>query len=243
MGKRARRGQQTLRNKRLRLLVGCVAGAVLCMAIWAVYSLFVASDAKALRRAGIDFEECRRKNDVLTLCFAGDATGILSCRQALNVVRAETWPETVIWRTETSGEVFAEGRLDHASVQKRSNQVRIETLSEDLTLLKIRYELERCGLAAQVSFCPTVGAEGKTLRVRLDTSLDRLASAAVVFLPVLHEVNVEGGGIVRCDVEFYENDVLFACVSYDFLYGDVLRSSALQDILPDSLAANDSFLR
>ncbi len=179
-----------------------------------------------LTGAGVSVEKCKLKKGVLTLTFEGDALGILSCRDALNALRAKKSPDTVEWILQKDGTELLTGRVEQVGYLPESNSPRVETLDNDLTLLKLKYELAQSGLTADVATEPTVGLSGKTVTVTVKTDRGSLAMASTPIPAAVEAVNAEGGGIVRCDVLFTEEGGVFAAASYDFAYGDTLLSSA-----------------
>lgn len=229
MGKHSaprRRKRSFWRKNRLAIL-GISMATVLVVA--AVFTVIALSNPyrSVLNDAGVSVEKCKLKKDVLTLTFEGDALGILSCRDALNALRAnEKTPDTVEWVLAKDEEEILTGRVESVGYLPLPSSPRVETLDEDLTLLKLKYELAQNGLTAEVKAEPTVGLTGKTVTVTVQTDRESLAKASTPVPAAVEAVNEEGGGIVRCDVLFTEEGGLFAAASYDFAYGDTLLSSA-----------------
>ena len=155
--------------------------------------------------------------------------GILSCRDALNALRAKKAPQTVEWILVKNGETLLTGTVNQVDTRSGATTSRVETLNEDLTLLKLKYELAKNGCSADLRAQPTVGLTGKTVNVTVNVPREDLASVRMLIPAVVEEVNAQGGGIVRCDVLFSEPAGIFAAASYDFVYGDTLLSSALQE--------------
>ena len=179
-----------------------------------------------LHRAGVSVEECQWKKDILTLTFQGDSLGILSCRDALNALRAEKAPETVHWILLQQEQEILTGTIEDVGRMPEPSSPRVETLNEDLTLLKLKYELAKNGISAEIQAEPTVGLTGKTITVTVTTTPEALSKTATPIPAAVKSVNEEGGGIVRCDVLFAQEGGIFAVASYDFAYGDTLFSSA-----------------
>lgn len=179
-----------------------------------------------LKRADIPMEECQWKKGVLTLTFQGDSLGILSCRDALNVLRAEKAPETVHWILLQQEQEILTGTVENIGTMPEPSTPRVETLNEDLTLLKLKYELAKNGISAEIQTEPTVGLTGKTVTVTVTTTPEALLKTATPIPAAVKSVNEEGGGIVRCDVLFAQEGGIFAAASYDLAYGDTLFSSA-----------------
>ncbi len=180
-----------------------------------------------LRDAGVEFTEFHRKKGEISLTFEGDSLGILSCRRALNALRAaERDFDTLHWTLEKEGEPILEGTLENAMYLPPDDNQRVETLDENLTLLKLKYELTQNGLSAEVKADETVGLKGKTVTVTITAPAEDLVKAATALPAALDAVNAQGGGIVRCDVLFTREGGLYAAASYDLAYGDSLFSSA-----------------
>lgn len=179
-----------------------------------------------LKDAGVDVEECKYKKGVLSLTLEGDSLGILSCRTALNALRAENPPERVAWTLVKDGTVLLRGTVDHVGSKRANESPRVETLSEEMTLLKLTFELAQNGISAQGECSPTLGLSGKTITLTVPSNPESLTKISTCVPAVLEAVNREGGGIVRCDVLFSETDGIFAAASYDLVYGDTLYSSA-----------------
>ncbi len=209
------------------LLIGGIALILTAVLVTGI-AFFLNPYQRTLTRANVEVESCKIKKDVLYLTFEGDAEGILSCRKALSALRAETPPEQVEWTLTEGDDRILSGTIKQVGYIPPSSSPRVETLSETLTLLKLKYELARSGISGTITAHPTVGAEGKTIRISIETPRDNLEKSAAPIPTVLATVNREGGGIVRCDVLFLENGNLFAAASYDLLYGDTLLSSLLQ---------------
>lgn len=179
-----------------------------------------------LRKADVDVEKVQVKQDVVTLTFEGDSVGILSCRSALNALRAKNPPKTVNYRLVKDGEPILSGTVSHVGVKQPNASPRVETLDREMTLLKLKYELAQSGISAETEAYQTVGISGKTIRVTVQTTPQALQSVVTSLPAALESVNEQGGGIVRCDVLFTEAEGVFAAVSYDLVYGDTLYSSA-----------------
>ena len=158
--------------------------------------------------------------------FEGDSVGILSCRSALNALRAKNPPKTVNYRLVKDGEPILSGTVSHVGAKQPNTSPRVETLDREMTLLKLKYELAQSGISAETEAYQTVGISGKTIRVTVKTSPEALQSVVTSLPAALESVNEQGGGIVRCDVLFTEAEGVFAAVSYDLVYGDTLYSSA-----------------
>lgn len=227
-------GRQAARRRRkfafLRKNFLSVAGIVLILTVIAalLFALLPLLNPyrSLLKDAGVDAEECHYKKGVLSLTLQGDSLGILSCRTALNALRAENPPDTVAWTLVKDGETILTGTVDHVASKKTTESPRVETLSEEMTLLKLTYELAQNGISAQGECSPTVGLSGKTVTLTVPTNLESLTKISTCVPAVLEAVNREGGGIVRCDVLFAEDNGIFAAASYDLVYGDTLYSSA-----------------
>ena len=183
-----------------------------------------------LKEGGVPVEKVQKKGDLLTMTFEGDVEGILACRKALNLLRAEgKIPERVQWILTEEETELLRGTLEQADYIPAAESPRLETLSADLTLLKLKVELEENGLSVQVRAEETVGLSGKTVTVTAETTKDALSAAATAIPAVLQAINEEGGGIVRCDVIFQEYGQTFAAASYDLTYGDTLFSAAFSE--------------
>ena len=209
--------------------IAIMGSAVLLLIIALITTIVLALTnpyKKALKKADIEPQDVQWKKGILTLTFQGDATGILSCRDALNVLRAKKTPETVRWILLQGEEEILTGTVESVGDQKPPSSPRVETLNKDLTLLKLKYELTKTGISAEVRAEPTVGLDGKTVTVTLPATEEPLQKTADHVLSAIASVNQEGGGIVRCDVVFKKQGNVFAAASYDFAYGDTLFSSA-----------------
>ncbi len=214
-------------------LLTIALGAVVLLLIAGMILLLVSCSnpyRTLLRQGGVEVEKCRLKQNVLTLTFEGDAVGILSCRDALNLIRTrEKTPDRVDWILVREGETVLTGSLSSVGDLPENESPRVETLDGEMTLLKLKYELARSGLTASAKGENTVGISGKTVTVTIPVSDRQSLSAAETVVPAaVKAVNEEGGGIVRCNVLFTENEGVFAAASYDFVYGDVLYSSAFE---------------
>lgn len=184
---------------------------------------------KILNRASVETAECRLRKNTLSLTFEGDAEGILSCRKALNALRAEKAPHTVEWRLMQNGEEILSGKIEDVAYIPPASSPRVETLGEDITVLKLKYELEQSGLSVEISADPSSARNGKALTVVVHASKDSLERSAAPVPAAIEAVNLEGGGITRCDVLFRDNGTLFAAASYDLLYRDTLFSAQFHE--------------
>lgn len=228
MGRRGRRKASFWRKNCLSLIGAGIAAVLVCALIFTVISL--ANPYRGiLKEAGVSVEQCKLKKGVLTLTFEGDSLGILSCRDALNALRAEKTPETVEWRLVKEEEEILFGTVENVGVLSAPSSPRVETLNEELTVLKLKYELAQNGISTEIQTEPTFGLTGKTVTVTVKTSRELLAKVSTPIPAAVEAVNQEGGGIVRCDVLFAEDQGIFAAVSYDFAYGDTLFSSAFYE--------------
>lgn len=228
MGRRARRRRNFIRKYALTILAAVVLTALAAGMIALIFA-FSNPYGRALRKAGVKTEDLQWKKGVLTLTFEGDALGILSCRDALSALRAEKCPETVEWILTKDGETIHSGTVEQAGTVTVPSTSRVETLNEDLTILKLKYALAQNGMTAEVSAEPTVGLEGKTLTVTLPAEPEEIKELSAILPVAVESVNAEGGGIVRCDVLFTASGGAFAAASYDFVYGDTLFSSAFYE--------------
>ncbi len=180
-----------------------------------------------LKEAGVEFTEFHRKKGEISLTFEGDSLGILACRKALNALRTSKYPfDTLLWTLEKEGEILLTGQVENADSRLSSEEQRVETLNESLTVLKLTYELSQNGFSAEVKSEETEGLEGKTVTVTISATPNDLPKAATALPAALEAVNAQGGGIVRCDVLFLQDGGLFAAASYDLVYDDSLFSSA-----------------
>ena len=228
MGRRARRRRNFIRKYALTFAFGVVL-TVLTAGIIALIFAFSNPYGRALRKAGVKPEDLQWKKGVLTLTFEGDALGILSCRDALSALRAEQCPETVEWILTKDGENIHSGTVQQAGTVTAPSTSRVETLNEDLTVLKLKYALAQNGMTAEISAEPTVGLKGKTLTVTLPADPQEITVLSAAVPAAVESVNAEGGGIVRCDLLFTASGGAFAAASYDFVYGDTLFSSAFRE--------------
>lgn len=228
MGRRARRRRKFFRKYALTILTSVIL-TVLLAGIVAVIVSFSNPYARTLRKAGVKTEDFQWKKGVLTLTFEGDSLGILSCRDALNALRAEKCPETVEWILVKEDVEILSGTVQQAGIVTSPTSPRVETLSEDLTVLKLKYALAQNGISAEISAEPTVGLEGKTLTVTLPAEPEEIKELSAILPMAVESVNAEGGGIVRCDVLFTASGGAFAAASYDFVYGDTLFSTAFYE--------------
>ncbi len=228
MGRRARRRRNLFRKYALTFAAGVILAA-LTAGIVVLIVVFSNPYGRTLRKAGVKTEDLQWKKGVLTLTFEGDALGILSCRDALNALRAEQCPETVEWILTKDGETIHLGTVEQAGTVTAPSTSRVETLSEDLTVLKLKYALAQNGMTAEISAEPTVGLEGKTLTVTLPAEPEKIKELSAILSVAVESVNAEGGGIVRCDVLFTASGGAFAAASYDFVYGDTLFSTAFYE--------------
>ncbi len=221
-----RRGRKVSFWKKNRLAL--IGSGILLLLIAIVISIVSLSNPyrNILNRAGISTEECKWKKGVLTLTFQGDSLGILSCRDALNTLRAEKAPKTIHWVLLQQEQEILTGTLEDVGNLPEPSSPRLETLNEDLTLLKLKYELAKNGISAEIQAEPTVGLTGKTITITVTTTPEALTQTATPIPAAVKSVNEEGGGIVRCDVLFAQEGGIFAAASYDFAYGDTLFSSA-----------------
>ena len=230
MGKHSSRKRSFFR--RLRPIWYAVFAAVLLLA--AALGIFFAQDSpcrRVLDRAGISYRSCKERNGVVFLAFDGDASGILTFRQALSALRSECAPGTVEWSLWEGEQQVRGGRLEHASSVVAPESSRVETLDAALTELKLKYELEQSGLSAEVKTASLTNPKGKAVRIVVETGPESLSGSLLSVSGAVSAVNGEGGGILRCDVLFQQNGILFAAASYDFIYGDILTSSLLSDAM------------
>lgn len=225
MGRRGRRRVSFWKKNRIALIGGGILIGLICALVLGILS-FANPYRGILRRGGVPLEGCQWKKGVLTLTFEGDAIGILSCRDALNLLRAEKTPEKVEWILIKNQEQILTGTVEQPGILPEPSSPRVETLSEDLTLVKLKYELTKNGISAEVEAESTVGLTGKTITVTVPADLDSFKQIAPFIPAAVDTVNAEGGGIVRCDVLFVQQGGVFAAASYDFAYGDTLLSSA-----------------
>ncbi len=224
MGKRGRKASFWKKNC-LTLIGGGILLLLITAAVVTIGSL-INPYRSILNQAGVPVEGCKRSKKELTLTFEGDALGILSCRDALNALRAEKAPDTVHWILLQQEQEILTGTVEAVGDLQNSSSPRVETLNEDLTLLKLKYELAKNGITANVQAEPTVGLTGKTVTVTVTTAPEGLTQAATAIPAAVESVNEEGGGIVRYDVIFAQEEGVFAAASYDLAYGDTLFSSA-----------------
>lgn len=223
MGRRGRK--KSFWKKNCLSLIG--GGILLLLIATIIFILSLLNPYRSiLHRAGVEVEECQWKKGVLTLTFQGDSLGILSCRDALNTLRAKKAPETVHWILLQQEQEILTGTIEDVGNLPEPSSPRLETLNEDLTLLKLKYELAKNGISAEIQAEPTVGLTGKTVTVTVTTTPEALSQTATPIPAAVKSVNEEGGGIVRCDVLFAQEGGIFAAASYDFAYGDTLFSSA-----------------
>lgn len=225
MGRRGRRRVSFWRKNGIALIGGGILIVLVAALVFGILSLSNPY-RRILRSAGVEMEQCKWKKGVLTLTFQGDALGILSCRDALNALRKEKTPDRVEWILVKGEEEILSGTVEQPGLLPEPSSPRVETLSEDLTLVKLKYELTKNGVAAQVQSEPTVGLTGKTVTVTVSSDWNSFQTVAPSIPAAVEAVNSEGGGIVRCDVLFAEEEGVFAAASYDFAYGDILLSSA-----------------
>ncbi len=228
----ARRGRKKASFFKKHLLSLLLAGAVLLLAVCILLSVlpFLNPYKATLREAGVEVEEFHRKKGEISLTLEGDSLGILSCRRALNALRASEHDfDTVLWRLVKDGEEIQRGTVEHADTPVPTAGQRVETLAEDLTLLKLKYQLAQNGLSAEITAEETVGLTGKTVTVTVSAPRETLTKAATTVPAAIEAVNGQGGGIVRCDVLFTQEGGLYAAASYDFVYGDSLFSSAFRE--------------
>ena len=227
----ARRRKGSFFRKHSLTILG---GAVALLLLAGVVLLLVSCSnpyGTLLRQGGVDVEKCRYKDGVLTLTFQGDALGIVACRDALNLIRGEAeTPDRVDWILVRDGTEILTGSVISPGNLPEAESPRVETLDDDLTLLKLKYHLAQSGLSAEAKRETSVGISGKTVTLTVPLEDPELLSAAETVIPAaVNAVNDEGGGIVRCTVLFSEEGGVFAAASYDFAYGDALYSSAFSE--------------
>ena len=226
----ARRRRKGAFFRRNRLTIIAVGIALLILALVVGWVVSLSNPYRSiLRKADVDVEKVQVKKDVVTLTFEGDSVGILSCRSALNALRAKKAPQTVHYILVKDGETILSGTVDRVGIKQTNSSPRVETLDWEMTLLKLKYELAQSGISAETEAYQTVGISGKTVRVTVKTSPDGLRSVITALPAALESVNGQGGGIVRCDVLFTQAEGVFAAASYDLVYGDTLYSSAFYE--------------
>ena len=179
-----------------------------------------------LQEAKVPFLDCDTKGDTLSVTLSGDEEGVLICRRTLNLLRAsENPPENLHWIFTENDTVLSEGTVEHLTYLPTPTSPRVETLEEDLTVLKLKYELEQSGLSAAVAADSDEGLDGKAISVTVETSQDKVKNVLVTLSAAVNAVNEEGGGIGRYNVLFTQDGALFAAASLDLTYGDTLYSS------------------
>ena len=109
--RRRRRGAFFRRN---RLTIIAVGIALLILALVVGWVVSLSNPYRSiLRKADVDVEKVQVKKDVVTLTFEGDSVGILSCRSALNALRAKKAPQTVKNLTRVAPYARFRGILTH----------------------------------------------------------------------------------------------------------------------------------
>ena len=125
----------------LPAMLAVVAGIAVLVA--AIVFFFQNPYASLLEEADVSFAECEGDEELLKISFEGDAEGILECRKALNALReGENPPKTVEWTLLQGETVLTQGRVEHLGFLPAPETPRVETMEEDLTLLKLQYELK-----------------------------------------------------------------------------------------------------
>ncbi|MBP3300929.1 MAG: hypothetical protein J6M34_05435 [Clostridia bacterium] len=212
----------------LPALLAVVAG--IAVLVSAIVFFFQNPYESLLEDAGVAFAECEGDEEVLKISFNGDAEGILQCRKALNALReGENPPETVEWTLLQGEEILTQGTVEHVGFLPAPESPRVETMEEDLTVLKLKYELEQSGLSVKIQGARTQNPDGKALTVTVNGKEEDAKNALSILPAALRAMNGEGGGIVRVTVLFYDYGTLFAAADYDLAYGDVLLSSKLAE--------------
>lgn len=212
----------------LPAILAVVAGIAVLVA--AIVFFFQNPYASLLEEADVSFTECEGDEELLKISFEGDAEGILECRKALNALRkGENPPKTVEWTLLQGETVLTQGRVEHLGFLPAPETPRVETMEEDLTLLKLKYELEQSGLSVSLRGARSENPSGKVLAVTVSGKEEDAKNALSILPAALQAMNEEGGGIVRVSVLFYDYGTLFAAADYDLAYGDVLLSSKLAE--------------
>lgn len=205
-----------------------LGGAVLLLAAGiTVTCILLTNDPykKVLKNVGIEPAQYDKTKQTVSVTFDKDAQGVLLCREALNAWRAaEKHPKTVEW-TITGGKQPVKGTIENLDYIPEPQSPRVETLGEEITRVKLIGVFMESGISATVEFLPTLGAEGKTVSIQMESTADDVQEDLPPVLTALRAVNEEGGGIIRCNVTFTENDTVIAVASYDLLYGDEILSS------------------
>ena len=119
------------------------------------------------------------------------------------------------------------GTVENLDFRPEPQSPRVETLGEAITKVKLVGALTESNVSAEIEFLPTLGADGKTVSIRVESMEEDVKADLAPVLTAIRAVNEEGGGIVRYNVEFYQKESFIACASYDLLYGDEIISSLL----------------
>lgn len=204
-----------------------LSGILLIAAVAAALLIFTHDPyGELLREAGIPFVKCETDGTTLRITLEGDSHGILACRKVLNTLRAAgNPPETLEWTLTLGSAPLLTGRTERLSFVPPPTSPRVETLEEDMTVLKLKYELEQSGLNIAISPQATLGINGKTISITVECPKDSAKPALQTVAAAIAAVNEEGGGVVRYNLHFTDYGELFAAASYDLYYGDTLFSS------------------
>jgi len=221
------RGTNPLKALRIPALI--LAGLLILAVAIALPIYLFGTDPyeQLLTDGGIEPVECRTEDGTLYLTFAGDVEGILSCRNAVTLLRnSDVTPKKICWTLTEGEKILRTGTVENPDHVPAPETPRVETLNEEQTEIKLYFELTTSNLRVS-----TVKAEkapegtGKTVTVRINCSRDSARYYVGTARAAIRAINEEGGGVLRCNVFFCENDTPFAVASMDLKYGDTLLSA------------------
>lgn len=229
MGKHSKAAARPLPRRTVILALIAVVLAVAAVAVFILLRPKADRLETVLAEAGITWREFKNENGTVTLTLDGDGEGILACRKALNTWReGDVCPETLHWILTDGETEFATGTVEQVAYQTREETPRVETLDGQMTVFKLKCELEPLGLdVREVTSAQT--EHGKALTIVLHAEQDALFATKRPILAAVRAVHEEGGGIAQYTVRYENEDGLLAVESYDLVYGDVLTSSLLQE--------------
>lgn len=183
-----------------------------------------------LENGGITPTECREEDGTLYLTFEGDVEGILSCRNAINLLRqSDITPKNLCWTLKNGETVIKTETLEDLGYLPPAESPRVETLDEESTELKLVMELTLNHLKyTKVTAEKAPDGSGKILTVHIDCPESSAPYYVSSVRAALKAVNTEGGGIQQCNVFFDRDGTTYAAAAIDLEYGDTLLSSLLE---------------
>lgn len=210
-----------------------ILAALLILAVVIALPIFLFGNdpyEQLLADGGITPTECREEDGTLYLTFEGDVEGVLTCRNAINLLRqSDITPKNLCWTLKNGETVIKTETLEDLSYLPAAESPRVETLNEESTELKMVMELTFNRLKyTQVKAEKAPDGSGKILTVHIDCPESSAPYYVSSVRAALKAVNTEGGGILRCNVFFDRDGITYAAAAIDLEYGDTLLSSLLE---------------